>query len=376
MNNPTDGVNEQSGNIPTNNQTTRATTGGSQPRRWRPFLPQDQLTGNEPDFSLAADWVELTAFLAPDGHALVAELTSTLEIAQDEYPDLDAVVQTRDRIAVETVGEIETRARQLGDAYPFRLDATGSTLSFDTGQNWGRTLYLLSLVLSHLPSERSPVLERSGLLPSDEDIIKLRRWFQYCATASVAGEIGGDAWAFGWPRLDGSAFLEKLKSIWAILKDGDVVDTPPPGAPEKVKDDEVDIIAARQGCDGFHGFPIILGQVASGFNWRSKPLRGHVDNVFYPEWFSTLPASQTMAYHIIPFVVDSHSLRRDTRRLGHLMHRVRVCARALEAYRALERGVPMKIEGTEAFKEVDLWTAKYRSRTDRVDEEGLHLAQT
>lgn len=375
MSNPTDGVNQQSGSTPTDNKTARATTDGSQPRRWRPFLPQDQLTGNEPDFALAADWVELTAFFAPDGRALVAELTSALEIAQDEYEDLDAVVQTRDRIAVDTVGEIETRARQLGEAYPFRLDATGSTLSFDAGQNWGRTLYLLSLVLSHLASERSPVLEQSGLLPSDGDVIKLRRWFQYCATASVAGEIGGDAWAFGWPRPDGSAFLEKLRSIWLSFKDGDVRDTPLPGSPGKVKDDEIDIIAARQSCDGLHGFPIILGQVASGSNWRSKPLRGHADHVFYPEWFTTEPASQTLVYHIIPFVVDSNSIRRETRRLGHLMHRVRVCARALEAYRAVERGVPMKIEGTDAFEEVNQWTAMYRLRPDYINEEGSRLGQ-
>ncbi len=328
----------------------------------RPFIPQDQLTGPEPNFALAADLMELTALLAVDKRALLGELISALEIGQDEYQNLDDMVQTRDRITTETTAEIEARARQLGAAYPFALDNTGSILELDDQQNWGRTLYVLSLVLSHLPSERSPVLERAGLLPSDNDVVRLRRWFQYCATASVAAEIGGDAWAFGWPRPDGSAFLAKLKLIWAHLKDGEVRDTPLPGSPEQVKDDEVDIIAARLSCDGFHGFPIILGQVASGNNWRSKPLRGHADYVFYPEWFSTIPASQTLVYHIIPFVLEADSFRRETRRLGHLMHRVRLCSRALEAHQALQRGASIKIEGIEAFQEVDNWTAEYRSR--------------
>ncbi len=329
----------------------------------RPYIPQDQLTGAEPDFALAADVIELTALLSPEKRGLVAELVSALEIGQDEYEDLDEMIRVRDRIADDTAGELESRACQLRDAYPFTLANNGSTLALIEDANWGRTLYVLSLILSHLPSEGSPVLERAGLAPKDDEIIHLRRWFQYCAAAGVAGEIGGDAWAFGWPRPDGSAFLEKLKRIWAHLKDGDVRASPSVGSPSHVKDDEIDIIAARPSCDGLQGFPIILGQVASGNNWRAKPLRSHADHVFYPEWFNTTPASQTLVYHIIPFVVDPVFFRRETRRLGHLMHRVRLCSRALEAYTALQRGVSMQIEGTESFRDVDQWVAAFRKRT-------------
>ncbi len=327
----------------------------------RPYIPQDQLTGPTPNNGLAADLLELTALLAPDKRALIGELTSALEIGQDEYENVDDVFQIRDRAANGAATEIETRARQLDEAYPFSLDATGSVLTFDGSENWGNTLYILSLILSHLPSEHSPVLERAGLVPAKADVVKLRRWFQYCATASVAAEIGGDAWAFGWPRPDGSAFLDKLKQIWLHLQDGDVREARLPSTPSRVKDDEIDIIAARQSVDGLHGFPIILGQVASGHNWRSKPLRGHADHVFYPEWFSTTPASQTLVYHIIPFVIDPDLFRRETRRLGHLMHRVRLCSRALEAHRAVQRGASTNIEGTEAFKEADDWATEFRS---------------
>ncbi len=336
--------------------------GTSVARPIRPYIPQDQLTNSRPDFALAADLIELTAFLAPDNRALVSDLLSALEIGQDEYENLDEALQTRDRISSGTSIELETRSRQLAAAYPFALDTAGVVLTFTLSKSWGRTLYLLSLILSHITSTRSPVLVQSGLLPTEQEIAKLRTWFQYCVTAGVAGEIGGDAWAFGWPRPDGSAFLAKLKTIWAYLKDGDVRHEPLEGAPGKVKDDEVDVIAARIGCDGLHGFPIILGQVASGDNWRAKSLRGHTDEVFYPEWFSTTPASQTLVYHIIPFTVDGETIRRHTRRLGHLMHRVRLCYRAQEAQEALGRGAQMQIEGTATFTEVDRWLDQYRLR--------------
>jgi hypothetical protein len=80
-----------------------------------------------------------------------------------------------------------------------------------------------------------------------------------------------------------------------------------------------------------------------------------------------------MVYHIIPFVLNSNSLRRDTRQLNHLMQRLRFRAREPEANRALERGAPMKIEGTEAFEEVNQWTAKYRSQSGQSNEETAEL---
>ena len=85
---------------------TRTDKGQPSVGKWRPYIPQDRLTGAEPDFALAADLVELTALLSPDNRALIAELGSALEIGQDEYEDLDEVVRTRDRITDATSGEL------------------------------------------------------------------------------------------------------------------------------------------------------------------------------------------------------------------------------------------------------------------------------
>jgi hypothetical protein len=324
----------------------------------RPYIPQDQLMGDEPDLALAADILELTALLLPGNQAQVADLVSDLEIGQDEYEDPDEIVR-RDSLMNDTAAELESRAYVLGEAYPFVLSSNGATVQFNEGPNWGRTLYVLSLILSHLPP--CPVLERANLAPNQNDIVKLRRWFQYCAAASIAGEIVGNAWAFGWPRPDGRAFLQKLQEIWESLKDGDVIEAPSEGSPEQVKDDGIDIIAARPSCDERQGFPIILGQVASGQNWREKSIRCHAEHVFYQKWFRVPPASQTLVYHIVPFVVEPDIFQLETRRLGHLMHRVRLCRRAWEACNAESQAVHMQIEGTESFHDVDCWVSEYRS---------------
>lgn len=327
----------------------------------RPYIPQDQLTGNSPNRILAADVLELMAFFSKEGRAALGELTSALEIGQDEYADLDEVIVSRDRVVNEGASEIDLRKSQIGTAYPFELTDNGAVLSYLGTGNWGRTLYVLSLLLSHLPSE-SEVLKRGGMAPTDPEIVQLRRWFQYCATASVAAEIGGRGWAFGWPRPDGSHFLDKLKEIWEALGDGEVRDVPQAGGPVNPKDDEIDIIAARPACDGSSGFPIVLGQVASGGNWKSKSLRGHADHVFFPEWFSVLPGSQALVYHVVPFVIEPQYIRRETRRLGHLLHRGRLCARALEAAQLLKDAPGITIEGTASFGEVNAWADKYIQR--------------
>jgi hypothetical protein len=80
-----------------------------------------------------------------------------------------------------------------------------------------------------------------------------------------------------------------------------------------------------------------------------------------------------MVYHIITCVLNSNSLRRDTRQINRLMQRLRFCAGQPQAYQVLERGAPMKIEGTEAFEEVSQWTAKYRSQSGQSNEETAEL---
>jgi hypothetical protein len=328
--------------------------------RSKPYVPQDELVGKTPNLDLAADVMELSAFYAKTGVTLLSGLTNTLDIGQDEYTNVNSAVVTREGLLNGVVAVLESRSRELGSAYPFELDGTGSSLKFLEVGSWGKILYVISLILSHLPASTA-VLEQAGLTPSAQEIVSLRRWFQYCSTASTAAEVGGHAWAFGWPRPDQSGFLDKLREIWEVLNDGEVRSSPPAGSPKSPKDDEVDIIAARRRTDGLVGFPILLAQVASGENWKAKSLRTAAEKMFFPEWFSMTPASQVLVYQVIPFTAERTTDRRDTRMLGHIMHRLRVCSRAEEARRMIEIDQSLKIEGSDAFVQASDWMSKYRS---------------
>ena len=110
--------------------------------------------------------------------------------------------------------------------------------------------------------------------PEDDEIPRIRELFQYFATAALATEIQGRAWSFGFPRPDGSGFVDKLKEIWRVLADGRV--EPQVGAPKYVKDDQVDVFAARLHPDGLPGFLLAAAQVATGKNVGDKSLKGHL----------------------------------------------------------------------------------------------------
>ena len=173
-----------------------------------------------------------------------------------------------EEIVSAAVERIDSRRRVLGSAYPFALDARGDVVTCELDeQSFAQAAYVVSLVLSHLRAA-SPMLDRSGLHPEDEEVRRLRTHFQYCATAALAAEVHGDAWSFGSPRPDGSTFLGKLEQIWQRLGDGRV--QAQTGAPQGPKDDQVDVFAARTHPDRLPGFLLAAAQVATGANWRGS----------------------------------------------------------------------------------------------------------
>ena len=325
-----------------------------------PYFPHDSLFGTNLDADCAADVCELAAFLDDGGSFLLSDLRNDIEIGQDEYEDVDAHNRMSSEPIDAAVAVIESRQKILGGAYPFELDDAGSTLTYSGNLNWPRSAYLLSLVLSHLRA-LSPVLDTGNLQPSDAQVRELRDWFQKIAAPALAAELGGGlAWAFGHPRMDDLPFLRKLQEIWKEIDDGAVREEPPPGAPAQVKDDDIDVIAARPQPDGEPGFPIALAQVATGKGWASKSVRNHVQNVFFECWFVDRPASQVWSYHIIPFIIKAEVMRRQTLSLGHILHRLRLVRLLANAEQDVE-GERIRSEGTEAFDHLILWLEAYRN---------------
>ena len=306
------------------------------------YLPTDQFEdASSADMDLAADYLELKALLSESSQCFSQDIVDALELAsEEEYADVDDEIRNREEIASGAVDRMSSRKRALAESYPFDIDEDGSVISF-TGEehHLGHTAYLVSLVLSNLNSV-SPVLEDPTLHPTQGEIDLLRRHFQYLATAAVAAEVGGPAWSFGFPRPDGSGFLMKLSEIWTSLRDGRV--EADPSAPSSPKDDQIDIFAWREQRDGLPGFLLIAAQVATGRDWKTKPIRDHVTSVFPKRWFNPAPVTSMVTYHVIPFARSEEEFRDDVLVLGNVLHRLRVPFRVHEAARLVSEGVAVE----------------------------------
>ena len=238
------------------------------------YLPLDSVTGRSVDVDILADYLELSAFFAADAAARTSDLINAVSLGGTEE-HLDADDEMRDgpeELRACAVNHLRARQNALGVDYPFRLEPGGEMLACEPDEeSLGHAAYAVCLVLSNLMPV-SQILGGSELHPDDNEVWRLRRYFQCFATAALAAEVRGDAWSFGFPRLDGSGFLDKLKDIWRELRDGRIERQL--GAPTRPKDDQVDVFAARPHPRSAAGLPArggagrhrceLAGEVAEG----------------------------------------------------------------------------------------------------------------
>ncbi len=323
------------------------------------YFPHDEIDAKNPNFDLAADYLELTAFFSNLSRSFTTDLINATEIgAEDDYGDVDEEMTQREEIVSGAVARIDGRRRALGSSYPFALDESGDVLTFTAHDpSTGQAAYVLSLVLSHL-SSMSPILHGSVVYPTDQEIETLRRYFQYFATAALAAEVRGQAWSFGHPRPDRTNFHTKLEQIWNVFRDGTI--QPAIGVPTSPKDDQIDIFAARLHPDGLPGFLLAAAQVATGANWKDKSIRSHLTSVFPKRWFGQQPVTDMVCYHIIPFTRPDDEFFDDCRVLGNVLHRLRVPYRVEEAQALHEQGVA--IEAFDQLAGAVDWIKAYATR--------------
>ena len=325
------------------------------------YLPTDDFDGKGPNnFEVAADFLELTALFAEERYALTQSIVDALELAaDDDFSSVEEEIAKREEVASAAALVVSGRQNALSETYPFSISTDGRVVSCEIGAlSYGQAAYLVSLVLSNLRAV-TPLLDGSGMHPTDAEAASLRQYFQYFATAALAAEIGGQAWSFGFPRPDGSGFLSKLEEVWAVLRDGTV--SPEDGeVPLAPKDDGIDVFAGRVHSDGLPGFLFAVAQVATGANWQEKSLRPHLDHVFFSRWFAPAPATLRLPYHIVPFALAETGFRDHVRRLGNVLHRLRVPLRVEEARQLHEQGIQI-----EAYDQLDgalEWISEYASR--------------
>lgn len=161
------------------------------------------------------------------------------------------------------------------------------------------------------------------------------------------------------PTPDGSGFMSKLREIWSTLRDGTV--SAHESAPSQPKDDGVDVLAWREPRDGLPGFLLIVAQVATGGNWKSKSIKGQLE-VFRERWFRDAPVSGMIPYHVIPFARPDDEFRDDVLVVGNLLHRLRVPRRVADAAALVEKGHVR----VEAFEKLDEAVLRIRNCIEQV----------
>jgi len=319
-----------------------------------------------------ADWLELNCVCAPDGHIGFGTLVSASDMSREEQPeDITEEDLWEDDLVTSAQDEISNRRKCIGDDYPFRVDEGGEAMELVQRPTQAGAVYLFCLFLSHA-ADRDIIPEL--LAPPVDN--EARDLFQVCATVAAAGYVKGNAVSFGWPRPAGDEFLHALHRIYGLIGDGLPHAKPRPAAPAHVKDEGIDVIAWRPQPDGLAGMQYLLGQVASGNNWKGKSVAVDAD-AFHKYWFERPPATRHENAMFIPFCLDPQGhdegatsqedlvdhMQRLTNKYGTLIYRYRMAPHAAEGLRIHMRG-GFTVERVDDLPKVINWVQTY-SRTLR-----------
>ena len=254
-----------------------------------------------------ADWLELRACLEPSRKIYLVDIERAWEAQrQSEDTDYEGGEIEFDSWLRPVISCIERRAKTLGEAYPFDLDDNADRLGYlaDLSEdNVGHVVYLLCLVISALPD--SEVMQAPTLVLDN----KIRDQFQSCAAWAAAGFVGGSCHVLGWPRPEKDPFVKALEHIYHFsMADGEaeVREGRVPGASGAEKDAGIDIVAWKPRLDRMCGKIYLLGQVASGQDWRDKPVAPDVKSL-HANWFNFRPVSNAIPAIFIPYSVPAVS---------------------------------------------------------------------
>lgn len=317
-----------------------------------------------------ADWLELCALCSTNGVGM-SELVSGTDIEENEESEDWADDDTsQESIVSKTQAEIADRRDYIGADYPFEMDESGRHFSFTGRVTPVGGVYLFSLFLSHaqdrtiIPEDWAPKLDNYA-----------RNLFQACSTVAAGGYVRGVARSFGWPRPDRTAFLEALRITYEAFGDGVPVDKPRPAAPRWIKDGGIDIIAWQRSMDGLAGTQYLIGQVASGENWKEKSVRSDAE-ILHEWWFTQRPASRHQCAMFMPFCIEPEEgededvtpqemlvdyMKLLTIEFGVVFYRYRLAHYAAMGLRLTEEGYT-GIEGTGELKHIVDWVKQYRSQ--------------
>lgn len=331
--------------------------------------------------SIRADFLELSALFSSRGRSGKSTLLGVLDLSGDSAIDepifdesdggtLDEsiVEATREQFVASTFEELDYRQTCVGEAYPFVVDFVRQTLvlrEIDPAQQPGRQVYLFCLLTSAIRSDQI-----QGGDELKEITMEIANNFQICACLAAGGFLAGSVSSFGFPRATGDAFLPALRNAFSRFGYGAVRSEIPDGLPKALKDGGIDVIAWRDLPDRMSGKLLLLGQTASGSNWRSKSVVEHISQL--DAWFTEVPAKYNTPAMFIPFPCqhDLEESKRDSfavalkrrfwyeeRQFGIVFDRIRIpyLAHLCLAFPGETR---QHVESVDRYHDVSEWVRK------------------
>jgi hypothetical protein len=320
---------------------------------------------------IIADWFEFYVLKAEYKIASfhdIQRMWDRRRNAENSTPDgrRDAsIVRDGDEQFLETVlSEVRERIAYLGAAYPFEFNESEERLQLKENLQVGHSIYLFCLLLSN--ANKAEIFELDIFSYDLNNFV--RDLFQACSTWAAASVVSGSAFSFGFPRPDGTNFLDKLREVYARFGEGQVRDAPLPGVSSNPKDEGIDVIAWAHRSDGAAGRFYILGQVATGANWPGKSIVEYI-RPFHENWFSEIPPSTATAALFIPFCISltgDATLKQQidilTRRYGHVYYRYAIPVLANSGYELAQNNPNISIERTNDIENIRNWVSETLDR--------------
>lgn len=342
--------------------------------------------------SRLADWIELLAASLPERAFGGGELQKIIRLEGEDRTNRRSRDDTtgdveegeitgkeNSEIVRDVFAELQRRADLLGPDYPFEIELAEAAIGHRARLKWrpdgqehaGALAYLYCLLVS---ARRHTLLE---LTEADKertltDGLRLHSEHRYglllqiCASIALGGYLRGDVISFGYPRPDGSAFLDAHSRAWERFGAYAPVSQVPLGAPDKENDAGIDLIGWLSFPDGHASKVLVIGQVASGRNWEGKSAldRGNA----LRSWFKSASFTFFVPMMVMPFnITDARTtiqrgdgdLRRavfeiEERQFGIVLDRDRVAASVAQAF-GLAPEVRARIEGTDQFEQIATW---------------------
>lgn len=333
--------------------------------------------------SALADWLELQTLVDPRGVATRAALLHVMDILEDDAAEPDPVDAETGEVLDEailegerqqfvnvTFEELHYRQETLGESYPFEVDLARYRLArrvVEPVPHPGQIVYLFCLLSSAIRERKFQ--PQNVLTQAERDIADA---FQVCACLAAGGYLNGDVSSFGFPRATGTNFLTALRQTFARFGIGAVrtSDDIPDGLPTSLKDGGIDVIAWRDHPDGMPGKLYLIGQCASGLQWRDKSVVEYIRQL-HGSWFTRRPAEYSTPAMFIPFPFHHDINERaetyleavknrywhEESRFGIIFDRLRIAhfANACMAFAAPHRA---RVEGAERFDQVAAWVER------------------